>query len=179
LKDLHRIDSLKSSSSFFYDLACHLTESNDHQQYNIDAHLVPFCSKDQILDLLSRWSIKRIEQIDSSSAFYSKLLCYQPLIVIDLIKNDLNEKKTNKEKFGNYFRDNDKLIQVIADKEAKELIRLIIQYVNQLENHQRILPTIIQSKQKDFFKKAPNEMIELITIVASNQPGLHSLIFFN
>ncbi|CAF3107678.1 unnamed protein product, partial [Rotaria sp. Silwood2] len=53
----------------------------------------PLCRTDQIIDLLSRWSLKRLEQIDSTSAFYSKLILYQPRIVIHLIKGDLNEKK--------------------------------------------------------------------------------------
>ncbi|CAF0878581.1 unnamed protein product [Didymodactylos carnosus] len=63
-------------------------------------------SDDQILDLLSRWSIKRFEPIDSSSLLRSKLICYQPLIVIHLIKEDLNEKKGNEKKLSKYFQDN-------------------------------------------------------------------------
>ncbi|CAF3665730.1 unnamed protein product [Rotaria sp. Silwood1] len=82
LKDLHRIDCLKKSSSFFYDLACHLTESNNHEQYNIDAYLLPFCKYDQIIDLLSRWSLKRVEQISLISAFYLKLIHYINLLLL-------------------------------------------------------------------------------------------------
>ncbi|CAF3580917.1 unnamed protein product, partial [Rotaria sp. Silwood2] len=103
LKNLHRINYLIKSNSFFYDLICHLTKTNNHNQYNIDAHLVQFCKKDQIVDLLSQWSIKRLEQIDCSSSFYSKLIRYQPIIVIDLIRGDLNENKKDNEKFSNYF----------------------------------------------------------------------------
>jgi hypothetical protein len=69
------------------------------------------CTKDQILDLLSRWSIQRFEQIDCSAAFYSKLIRYQPLIVIHLIKNDLKEEKTNKEKLSSYFQHNSKVFE--------------------------------------------------------------------
>ncbi|CAF0890845.1 unnamed protein product [Adineta steineri] len=166
LQDLHRHKYLKKSSTFFCSLASHLTETYHHSQYNIDAHLLPFCTKDQIFDLLSRWSLKRIEQIDFSSA----LIRYQPRIIIDLIRNDLKEKKSNHEKFRSYFRDNDKLFEAIAKKQPKELIRLTIEYLNQLEKHERFLPSIIESKKQYFFKKAPSEMIELITIVASNQP---------
>jgi hypothetical protein len=93
LRDLHRIECLKNSSSFFSNLTCRLTELCNHDQYNLDAHLVPFCTKDQILDLLSRWSLTRLEQIDCSSPFYYKLIHYQPLFIIHLIKGDLNEKK--------------------------------------------------------------------------------------
>ncbi|CAF4030110.1 unnamed protein product, partial [Adineta steineri] len=168
LQDLHRHKYLKKSSTFFYDLASHLTKTYHHSQYNIDAHLLPFCTKDQIFDLLSRWSLKRIEQIDFSSA----LVRYQPGAIIDLIRNDLKEKKSNHKKFRSYFRDNDKLFEAIAKKYPKELIVLTIEYLNQLEKHERFLPCIIQSKKQYFFKKAPNEMIELITIVASNQPGV-------
>ncbi len=178
MKNLHQVYALKKSSSFFYDLACRLTETNNHQQYNIDAHLLPFCKREQIFDLLSRWSIKRLEQIDSSSPVYSKLIRYQPFIIIHLIKEDLNEKKKDYEKFSNYFKVNEKLIGLIAEKEPKELICLFIDYLNQLEKHQRFLPNLIQSKQKYFFNKVPNEMIQLITIAASNQPGFYSSYLF-
>jgi len=94
------------------------------------------------------------------------------LIIIYLIKGDLNEKKTNSEQFENYFRENEKLFNLIFKKETKELILLIIEYLNQLKSHKRFLPDIIQSNQKYFFKKSPNEMIQLITIAASNQPGI-------
>ncbi|CAF1192166.1 unnamed protein product [Rotaria sordida] len=171
LKNLHRVDCLKKSSSFFYDVACHLTESNNHTQYNINAHLVPFCKKDQIIDLLSRWSLKRLEQIDCSSAFYSKLIRYQPLIIIHLIKGDLNEIKNDYDKYTKYVQENQKLFDLLSKKEAKELICLIIEYLNQLEKHRRLIPEFISSKQEYFFKKVPNEMIQLITIVASNQAG--------
>ncbi|CAF2712049.1 unnamed protein product [Rotaria sp. Silwood2] len=104
LENLHQIDYLKKSSSFFYNLVCRLTESYRHDQYNFDAHLGPFCSKDQILNLLSHWSIEYIEQIDSSSLFRSKLIYYQPFITIHLIQCDLNEKKKNNGTFSNYFQ---------------------------------------------------------------------------
>lgn len=177
LENLHQIDCLKKSASFFYNLTCRLTESYRHDQYNLDAHLVPFCSKDQILNLLSQWSIERLEQIDSSSLFRSKLIYYQPLIIIHLIQCDLNEKQINNEKFLNYFQENNRLLALLAEKEAKAVCRLTIEYMNQLEKHQRLLPYFIQSKQKYFFKKIPDEMIELITIVASNQPGFILFIF--
>jgi hypothetical protein len=50
--------------------------------------------------------------------------------------------------------------------------------MNQLEPHKRFLPYFIQSKQKYFFKKIPDEMIELITMVASNPPGFIFIYFF-
>ncbi|CAF4476503.1 unnamed protein product, partial [Rotaria sp. Silwood2] len=143
LKDLHRIDCLKKSSSFFYDLACHLTESNNHEQYNIDAYLLPFCKYDQIIDLLSRWSLKRFEQVDLTSAFYCKLIRYQPLIIIHLMKADLNEYKNDYEKFSNYFNKKYKTFDLIAKKEPKELMNLTIEYLNQLEKHKRFLPYFI------------------------------------
>ncbi|CAF4820257.1 unnamed protein product [Rotaria sp. Silwood1] len=171
LKDLHRIDCLKKSSSFFYDLACHLTESNNHEQYNIDAYLLPFCKYDQIIDLLSRWSLKRFEQIDLTSAFYCKLIRYQPLIIIHLMKADLNEYKNDYEKFSNYFNKKYKTFDLIAKKEPKELLNLTIEYLNQLEKHKRFLPYFIHCNDTYFFEKCPEEMIQIITIIASNQPG--------
>ncbi|CAF1145573.1 unnamed protein product [Rotaria sp. Silwood1] len=171
LKYLHRVNCLKKSSSFFYDLACHLTESNNHDQYNIDAHLVPFCKHDQIIDLLSRWSLKCFEQINLTSAFYSKLIFYQPLIIIHLMKADLNEKKNDYEKFSNYFQKNDQIFNLISKKETKGLMNLTIEYLNQLEKHKRFLPSFIYSKQEYFFKKCPEEMIQIMTIIGSNQPG--------
>ncbi|CAF4051216.1 unnamed protein product [Adineta steineri] len=168
LQDLHRHKYLKKSSTFFYSLASHLTETYHHSQYNIDAHLLPFCTKDQIFDLLSRWSLKRLEQISCTSA----LIRYQPRAIIDLIRNDLKEKKSNHKKFRSYFRDNNELFKAMAKKQPKELVVLAVEYLNQLEKHERLVPNIIESKKQYFFKKAPNEMIELITIVASNQPGV-------
>ncbi|CAF4747055.1 unnamed protein product, partial [Rotaria sp. Silwood2] len=159
------------SNSFFSDLICHLTKTNNHNQYNIDAHLVPFCKKDQIVDLLSQWSIKRLEQIDCSSSFYSKLIRYQPIIVIDLIRGDLNENKKDNEKFSNYFQEYEQLFNLLSTKLPKELTYLTIDYLNQLETHKRNLPQFIDSKQTYFFKKVPDEMIQLITIIASNKPG--------
>ncbi|CAF0890863.1 unnamed protein product [Adineta steineri] len=164
LQDLHRHKYLKKSLTFFYSLASHLTKTYHHSQYNIDAHLLPFCTKDQVFDLLSRWSLKRLEQINCTSA----LVRYQPGAIIDLIRNDLKEKKLNHEKFRSYFRDNNELFKAMAKKQPKELVVLAVEYLNQLEKHERLVPNIIESKQKHFFKKAPNEMIELITIVASN-----------
>ena len=130
---------------------------------------------------MSQWSIQRFEQIDSSSLFRSKLIKYQPAIVIDLIQRDLNELKVNHEKFSKYFQEKNHLLSLLAKKEPKSILRLTIDYINQLDKHLRRLPYFIQSKQNYFFKKAPDEMIELITIVATTQPGVifASLIFFS
>ena len=107
-----------------------------------------------------------------------KLIRYQPLVVIHLIKGDLNAKKNDMEKFSSYFRDNEKLFELLAKKQAKELVGLTIEYLNQLEKHKRLLPQFIQSEQSYFFKKVPDQMIELMTIVASNQPGFIRLNYF-
>ncbi|CAM4963222.1 unnamed protein product [Rotaria socialis] len=171
LKVLPRIKLLKKSNSFFYDLICDLTKYNNHDQYNIDGHLVPCCKKEQIINLLSQWSLKRFEQIDCLSSFYFKLIRYQPLIVLRLIKEDLDALKTNDEKFSDYFQKNEKLFNLLAKKIPKELINLTIEYLNQLEKHKRFLPQFIQSQEKYFFKKVPDRMIQLITIVAINKPG--------
>ncbi|CAF1529850.1 unnamed protein product, partial [Rotaria sordida] len=125
-----------------------LTESNNHDQYNIDVYSVPFCKYDQIIDLLSRWSLKCFEQINLISAFYFKLIHYQPLIIIHLMKGDLNENKNDYEKFSNYFHKNNKIFDLIAKKEPKELMNLTIEYLNQLEKHKRFLPYFIHCKQK-------------------------------
>ncbi|CAF5005887.1 unnamed protein product, partial [Rotaria sp. Silwood1] len=53
----------------------------------------------------------------------------------------------------------------------KTICRLTIDYIDQLEKHKRCLSYFIQLKQSYFFKKVPDEMIELIIIVASHQPG--------
>ena len=57
--------------------------------------------------------------------------------------------------------------------EAKQRLSLL-----QLEKHKRLLPQFIQSEQSYFFKKVPDQMIELMTIVASNQPGFIRLNYF-
>jgi hypothetical protein len=40
-----------------------------------------------------------------------------------------------------------------------------------LEKHKKILPAFIEAEQKRLFDKAPDEMIKLISLVASYQPG--------
>lgn len=83
-----------------------MTENNSHESYNLDAHLVSHCSNEQILELISSWSITRLDQIDRKSAFYLKLLRYQPLIILHLIKEDFLERKFHSKKCSEYFREN-------------------------------------------------------------------------
>ncbi|CAF3787569.1 unnamed protein product [Rotaria sordida] len=172
LKCLHHIHYLKISSSFFYDLVCHLTKFFHHNEFNIDAHILPFCSSNQIMKLLSQWSLTRYSQIHFSSSFHSKLIRYQPLIIIYLIKGDLIDKYTNYDELRNYFRQHKKLLEFLARKESKAMCQLAIEYVNQLDKHKRFLPGFIISEEKRMFNKAPDEMIQLIALVASHQPGI-------
>ncbi|CAF2271738.1 unnamed protein product [Rotaria magnacalcarata] len=85
VKKLCHIDVLRKSPSFFYDAACHLIDSNNYSRYNFAAYLLPFCKTDQIIDLLSRWSIKGFAQIDRSTTLRSRLIVLQPSIVIQLM----------------------------------------------------------------------------------------------
>ncbi|CAF3417336.1 unnamed protein product [Rotaria sp. Silwood1] len=172
LKYLHNIHCLKISSSFFYDLACHLPKLYHHDEFNIDAHTLPFCSSNQIMKLLSQWSLTRYSQIHFSSSFHSKLIRYQPLIVIHLIKGDLIDKYTNNDILLKYYRDNKELFELLARKEPKAMCHFAIEHVHRLEKHKRLLPAYIVSEVKRMFDKAPDEMIQLITLVASHQPGI-------
>jgi hypothetical protein len=106
-------------------------------------------------------------------------ICYTftPTYSIHLIKQDLDQIKIDKQKFLNYFKGKNELFQSIFKKQPKEIIQLTIDYLNQLEKHQRLLPEFIYSNQKYFFQKVPLEMIQLIQIVSSNQPGLHFSLF--
>ncbi|CAF3757364.1 unnamed protein product [Rotaria sordida] len=52
------------------------------------------------------------------------------------------------------------------------MCHLAIEHVNQLEKHKRVLPAFILSKEKRMFDKALDGMIQLITLVASHQPGI-------
>ncbi|CAF3971219.1 unnamed protein product [Adineta steineri] len=173
LKSLCQIDCLKKSSIFFYNLACYLTGFYRYDQYNLDQYLLPFCSQDQILDLLSRWSIDLIKQMSDSSflLYRSKLMSYHPQIFLHLIQRDLTKNKITSENFSKYYSENTTLFTILTEKDPKAVCRLTIECVNQLEINERFLPYFIVSKQKYFFKKAPDEMIELITIVASTQSG--------
>lgn len=166
------------SSSFFYNLVCHLTQSFDHDEFNIDAHTLPYCSFNQIIDLLSQWSLTRYSQIHFSSPFRSKLIRYQPLIVIHLIKGDLNNKYTDDDELSNYFRENKKLFEFLTKKEPKTMCHFAIEHVNRLEKHKKMLPAFIEAEEERIFKKAPDEMIKLISLVASYQPGLLNKINF-
>ncbi len=178
LKYLHHIPYLKMSSSFFYNLACQLTQSFHHDEFNIDAHTLPFCSLDQIMNLLSRWSLTCYNQICFSSSFCSKLIRYRPCIVIHLIQGDLHDKYTDYYELWNYCRQNRQLLGLLAKKEPKAMCCFAIEHVNRLEKHRKILPAFIESEQKRMFDKAPNEMIELISLVATYQPGSSNKINF-
>ena len=143
-----------------------------HSQWNLDAHLLPFCSAEQIKDLLSRWSIHRLEHIDRSSAFYQKLIRYQSSLVIDLIRADLVEKKRRHEKISDYFRgQNEQLMVSLSRKQTKAMCILVIDFVQRVDRHQRALPTFIYSNQKRYFRRAPAEMIELLSILGADVPG--------
>ena len=116
--------------------------------------------------------MKSLKQFDLNSPLVWRLSEYHPLIFIQLIKQDLQQIDANDEKFIKYFDDKTNLIQMISRKEPKELICLFIYYLNQLENHQRYFPFQISTQMKYFFEKSPNEMIDLITLVATNRTGL-------
>ncbi|CAF1154529.1 unnamed protein product [Rotaria sordida] len=173
LKSLHKeCRSKKFSTSFYYNLACTLTSSIDHNQFNIDAHTLPYCSTtEQIEDLLSRWSISRFDQIENTSPLRSKLLRYQTLIAIRLIKNDLASKYNVNDELESYFRNNRELFLFLAQQEPKVMCRFAIEHLKRLDKHKRILPEFIYEKQKRMFAKAPDEMIELISLTATYQPG--------
>ena len=173
LKCLHKECRSKSfSSSFYYNLACVLTSSLDHDQFNLDAHTLPYCSSaEQISDLLSRWSLSRFEQIDQTSPLRSKLLRYQPLVAIELIEKDLALKHNSDETLSNYFVVHRELLFNLAQREPKAMCRLAIGHLSRLNKHKRFLPEFIEEKQKRMFDKAPEEMIELIRLAASHHPG--------
>lgn len=146
-----------------------MTESLHHEQFNIDAHLLPFCSSNQIIDLLSRWSLTRYSQISCSSPLRSKLARYQPLICIHLIQGDLRDKYVDYEELWKYSREHKQLFEFLARKEPKAMCNLALEYV---KNPKKILPQFVKSEQKRLFDKAPDQMIELISSVASFQSGL-------
>jgi hypothetical protein len=58
------------------------------------------------------------------------------------------------------------------------MCHLAIELIKRLEKHKRILPEFIESQQEFIFNKAPDEMIELIILVASYQPGFSKKIDF-
>ena len=176
-RNIHQTTCSKNPS-FFYDLLCHLTKTFAHNQFNLSSYLLPFCTRDQILDLLSRWSIKGLEQIDPSSFLTTKLICYQPLIIIHLIKEDLNEKISNKTNLSDYLRKNQSLFNLLTEKETKAMCHLALEHVKRLPKHERVLPYFCASKQTICFKRAPDEMIELITLAASHTPGFVLFIYF-
>lgn len=95
-------------------------------------------------------------------------------MIVELIKMDLIQKKMNNDKFLSYFNDNLYLCKMTYKRHTLELLNLIFNYLKQLEKHQMYLPTIIQMNQKYFFLKAPDQMIQLITILASHQPGFYT-----
>ncbi|CAF3513550.1 unnamed protein product [Rotaria socialis] len=171
VKKLCHIDVLRKSPSFFYDAVCHLIDPNNYSRYNLAPYLLPFCKTDQIIDLLSRWSIKGFEQIDRSTTLRSRLIDLQPSIVIQLMKADLDALKAHSEKSADYFQGKTTLMNSLSKKVPKEVVCLAVEYLNQLQPSIRSIPAFIASHLTSFFKKAPNEMIHLITTIASIQPG--------
>ena len=173
LKCLHKeCRSKKFSSSFYYNLACTLTASLDHDQFNIDAQTLPYCSSaDQIAALLSRWSLSRFEQIEQTSPLRSKLLRSQPLVAIELIQHDLALRCNSDERLVDYFLVHRELHLDLAQREPKAMCRLAIEHLHRLSKHKRFLPDFIVEKRKRLFAKAPEEMIELIVLAGSHQPG--------
>jgi hypothetical protein len=93
------------------------------------------------------------------------------LIVIHLIQGDLNDKYTNSDELWNYFRINKQLFELLAKKEPRAMCHFVIEHVNRLEKDKKVLPAFVESKQEYLFAKAPEEMIKLISLVASYQPG--------
>jgi len=171
LRTLHRIDVSKKAPGFFYNLAKRLTEQINPSEYNIDAYLLPFCNQEQIQNLLSQWSIERFEQLNPTSAFYSKLLAYQSSIAIQLMQADLNKIKTNYSKFVTYFLNKQSVLKSLVKKQPKQLVRLFTEYMKQLEKQNQYIPYVIEENRTYLFEKVPNEMIELFLNVASNQAG--------
>lgn len=143
----------------------------NYEEYNLGGNLLPYCSLEQINNLLSRWSIQSLKQLDQHSSLVVKLCEHQPSIILKLIKEDLRLFNKTDEKYFDYFNDKSNLLELVFRKQSKELIDLFIDYLNPLENHQRLFPAILSKYQKYFFEKCPNEMIELISIVATNQKG--------
>ncbi|CAM4845478.1 unnamed protein product, partial [Rotaria magnacalcarata] len=188
VKKLCHIDVLRKSPSFFYDAACHLIDSNNYSRYNFAAYLLPFCKTDQIIDLLSRWSIKGFAQIDRSTTLRSRLIVLQPSIVIQLMKADLDALKVHSEKFADYFQGKTTLMNSLSKKVPKEVVCFAVEYLNELQPSIPSIAAIIAAhlsyftEDKKFgkvpflfsvfFKKAPNEMIQLITTIASIQPDV-------
>jgi hypothetical protein len=173
IKCLHKIARpQKFSTSFFYKLACDLTSSFAHSEFNIDAHTLPFCSTpEQIQDLLSRWSLSRFEQINKTSPLSQKLIHYQPRVTIELLQNGLASKYGNDDELESYIRDNRDVFLSLVEQQPKAMCCFTIKHLKQLNTRKRILPDFIQQKQKRLFDKAPAEMIELISLVAAHEPG--------
>ena len=149
---------MKKSHSFFYNLLLDLTKSHHYDQYNIASYLLPFCSHEQIIDFLSKQSIKKL---DYSYLLSRKLSNYQPLICLEQLSQNSS----------NFFKVYDQLLTKLIKQEPKKACHLLIDHLKQLDIHERLLPYLFRAEQKYLFKKAPDEMIEIITLAAANEPG--------
>ena len=169
LSDLHHS---KLSSSFFVSLLTRLTSNHSHEEWNIGGCLLAYCPKDQIMAVLSRWSLKRFEQLDRSSVLYATLCRSHPDLLIELIRADLEHHKEDQSQLAKYFREKSSAFTSIAKRETKRFARLALDYLHLLDASRRFLPAVIQQLQKDFFRRAPDEMIEMIGIAASIERGV-------
>lgn len=160
------------SNSFFYNLAVDLTKTKDHTEYNIDAHTLPYCSsKEQMYDLLNRWSLKRFEQFEKTSALYSKFIRYQSEITFDLMKNDVEFNSRYGKNLINYLTDNYQLFESLTKIKPKLSCTWTIEQLKRLEPNERVLPICFQNQNQLILRRAPDEMIKLIVEVAHHHKG--------
>ena len=123
------------------------------------------------MPILSRWSVKRFEQLDRSSVLHAKLLRFHPDLMIELIRADLEHIKEDQDQLRKYFRENGSAFTSIAERETKRFARLVIDYLHLVDKSHRYLPYVVEQLRTEFFRRAPDEMIEMIGIAGSIERG--------
>ncbi|CAF0812507.1 unnamed protein product [Didymodactylos carnosus] len=168
------------SENFLFDIASKLisaeTGSHHHQQHNIDLHTLPFCGETQAKGLLKLWNITRFDQLSYTLSL--KLIKFHPQLVLILLDNQLQESLKLQKSYdvGDFFSENEKIFSKLCHGQSSLFYQQLCQYVLDLlgkgirsSQSSQALPQFISTYTKQYFHHAPQQMIELLKLVTTDQ----------
>ena len=140
------------------------------------------CTHENASQLLSEWNIATLDQLttDSASPLAQKLIKYQPLLVLNLLRNELHDKKSDLLKC---LSDNDKTLSLLSRKQPvvvyEEIIQLTIECIQKMTSSnfsvQLYLPSFIQVNIRYYLAKVPKHMIQLFSILITESGIYYSM----
>jgi hypothetical protein len=168
----------------YFQIASTLTaQGHHHSEDHLDVHLVQHCTHENASQLLSGWNIATLNQLttDSTSRLAQKLIKYQPLLVLNLLRTELHGKKQDLVKF---LADNDKQLSQLSTKQPvrayEELIQFAIACIQKIKTSKFsvkiLLPNFIQQNMRQYLAKVPKHMIQLFSIRIT-ESGIHDSMY--